>query len=213
MSVWPTEESFKNATFKGSFDKMEYALAVLRETLRCFPSEPRLPKIVQEDYVLPATRFELPGPPSAASTSFDGGYTNIQLPSSDDIQKTRISVPVRKGDVVVMDIWALHMNPFVWGSDAHEFKPERFIDTDAYRWPRDGFLAFSAGPRGCLGQRFAHTSAVCILASIVRRYEIHLPENLSGIKDKEELKRRLLRWTTGITLTPANPFVRFKKLP
>ena len=24
-----------------------------------------------------------------------------------------------------------------WGEDVTEFKPERFIDTDAYRWPRD----------------------------------------------------------------------------
>jgi len=24
-----------------------------------------------------------------------------------------------------------------WGDDAGEFKPERFIDTDTYRWPRD----------------------------------------------------------------------------
>ena len=26
----------------------------------------------------------------------------------------------------------------VWGKDAHIFKPERFIDTEDYKWPRDG---------------------------------------------------------------------------
>ncbi|KLO09951.1 cytochrome P450 [Schizopora paradoxa] len=210
MSVWPTEESYKNATFKGSFDKLEYTLAVIRETLRCFPAEPRLPKIVQEDCDLPGIRFESSKPASSVSTSFDGGPTNLAL-SLDDIQQTRFSVPIRKGDMVVMDIWALHMNPLVWGVDAHEFKPEHFIDTDTYRWPRDGFLAFSAGPRGCLGQRFATTSAVCILARLVRRYEILVPENLAGVKDREELKRRLLKWTTGVTLTPTNAFARFRK--
>lgn len=24
-----------------------------------------------------------------------------------------------------------------WGPDAGDFKPERFVDTEAYRWPRD----------------------------------------------------------------------------
>lgn len=29
----------------------------------------------------------------------------------------------------------------VWGKDAHVFRPERFIDTDDYKWPRDGCTA------------------------------------------------------------------------
>lgn len=41
-----------------------------------------------------------------------------------------------------------------WGEDATEFKPERFIDTDAHRWPRDA--------------RMYHLSQIiCILVQIL----------------------------------------------
>lgn len=49
----------------------------------------------------------------------------------------------------------------VWGEDAEEFKPERWLD--ATRLPSasdtppgwNGLMAFSAGPRICIGYRLA----------------------------------------------------------
>lgn len=60
-----------------------------------------------------------------------------------------------------------------WGSDANEFKPERFIDlvdqTDEsknHKWPRDAFLGFSGGHRSCMGQKFAMSE--CSRSDILR---------------------------------------------
>jgi len=101
----------------------------------------------------------------------------------------------------------LHMNPLYWGEDAAEFKPERFIDTESYTWPRNAYLPFSAGARSCMGQRFALAETVGILASVVRRYQIRVPDALAN-KPFEEQKETLLKWTTGITLTPVNAQVK-----
>jgi cytochrome P450 len=113
-----------------------------------------------------------------------------------------------------------------WGPDAESFKPERFIDTESYKWPRDActshalksssashwvlVLAFSAGPRGCIGQRFAQTESVCVLACLVRTYEISVPERLRA-KPFEEQKRSLLGWVPGVTMTPTNCVVGLKR--
>ena len=117
-----------------------------------------------------------------------------------------------------------------WGADATAFKPERFIDTPSWRWPREAcayppltssqtpflnFLSpidypFSAGARACLGQKFATTEIVCVIANMVRRYEIHLPKDLEGMKREDQMER-LLNWKTGVTATPISIRAKLKR--
>ena len=46
-----------------------------------------------------------------------------------------------------------------------------------------------------------------IIASVVRRYEIRVPDDVAN-KPFEEQKEALLKWTTGISLTPTNTRVK-----
>ncbi|KAH7925420.1 cytochrome P450 [Leucogyrophana mollusca] len=192
--VWSgnTPTADLNSTYKEDFSKLEYTMAFFRETLRLYPSEPRLAKDVHYDTVLPAVNF------SAGSKG------------SPTVEGSSFSVAVPAGSVLIMDIWALHMNPLYWGEDAEDFKPERFIDSDSYRWPRNAFMPFSNGARSCIGQRFALTESVCILANVVRRYEILVPDELVA-KSAREQRDALLKWTTGITITPTNARVKFRR--
>lgn len=171
----------------------EYTTAVFYETLRLFPPVARLAKHVRADTTLSARRF---------SSSPEGKITNVE----------KYEVPIKTGSIVVIDIVALHNNPIHWGENAAEFKPERFIDTDTYRWPRDAFNAFSGGPRSCIGQRFSVTESTCILAHVARKYEVHVPDDLKN-KPWAEQKRILLEWTPGITITPKNARVVFRRRP
>jgi len=124
-----------------------------------------------------------------------------------EVEQYPVAIP--KGSVVVMDIFGINMNPLHWGEDAAEFKPQRFIDTDTHRWPRDALLTFSAGGRACMGSRFAMTESVCILALLVRRYEIVVPSDIESLAQSEQ-RRILLKWVTGATIIPTGSRVRLR---
>ncbi|GLB42347.1 putative cytochrome p450 [Lyophyllum shimeji] len=193
LRLWPdgVPSPASPTPYKESMANLEYTTAVFYETLRHFPPVARLAKNVLADTTLTARRF---------STSPEGKITNVE----------KYDVPIKTGSIVVIDIVALHNNPIHWGEDVAEFKPERFIDTDTYRWPRDAFNAFSGGPRSCIGQRFSVTESTCILAHVARKYEVHIPDDLKN-KSWEEQKRVLLAWKPGITITPKNARVVFRR--
>lgn len=48
--------------------------------------------------------------------------------------------------------FVVHRDPHIYGNDADEFKPQRFLD-EPHRHPY-AFIPFSAGPRNCIGMRF-----------------------------------------------------------
>jgi len=74
------------------------------------------------------------------------------------------------------DVWlctqAMQTNETFFDSAA-EFLPERFIDSDAVnsRIPFS-YLPFSAGPRNCIGQRFAMNEIKIVLAQVLSSYKV-----------------------------------------
>ncbi|XP_024967532.1 cytochrome P450 704C1-like [Cynara cardunculus var. scolymus] len=65
---------------------------------------------------------------------------------------------VKKGEVVVYMPYAMGRMTFIWGDDALEFKPERWLDENGVFHPASPFkfTAFQAGPRTCMGRDFAY---------------------------------------------------------
>ncbi|CAE6490732.1 unnamed protein product [Rhizoctonia solani] len=59
----------------------------------------------------------------------------------------------------------------VWGSDASEFRPERWLDENA-RSLNKYFVPFSLGPRSCIGRNLAYMDLLLISATIFRRYSV-----------------------------------------
>jgi hypothetical protein len=78
-------------------------------------------------------------------------------------------------------------------------------------WPPRAVLAFSAGARGCIGQKFSTVESTILLALLVRHYEILLPPDHDQ-KRTDELKQHMLKWNQGITLTPLNPTIRLRRV-
>ncbi|XP_020803433.1 cytochrome P450 4d1 isoform X2 [Drosophila serrata] len=58
-------------------------------------------------------------------------------------------------------------------TDANSFKPERFdVVTSAEKLNPYAYIPFSAGPRNCIGQKFAMLEIKSIVANVLRHYEV-----------------------------------------
>ena len=62
----------------------------------------------------------------------------------------------------------IHRDKTLWGADANEFRPERW-EGRRHGWE---FLPFNGGPRICLGQQFALTSAGFTTVRLVQQFDV-----------------------------------------
>ncbi|KAJ0964115.1 hypothetical protein J5N97_029237 [Dioscorea zingiberensis] len=77
---------------------------------------------------------------------------------------------VKKGDGVTYLIYAMARMVDLWGDDAEEFRPERWLDNGMFH-PESPFkfVTFNAGPRICLGKEFAYRQ-MKILAAVALHF-------------------------------------------
>ncbi|KAF8750826.1 Cytochrome P450 monooxygenase [Rhizoctonia solani] len=61
----------------------------------------------------------------------------------------------------------------VWGSDAEAYRPERWLEDESASLNKY-FVAFSTGPRGCVGRNLANMNLLLIASAFFRRYDIDL---------------------------------------
>lgn len=83
-------------------------------------------------------------------------------------------VHIPEGTSVGTMVMATHLSPAVFGDDAHEFRPERWLTGNAEELRRmDGaFMGFSRGKRVCLGQHIAILQMKKVLSALVREFEV-----------------------------------------
>ncbi|KAH9321574.1 hypothetical protein KI387_016213 [Taxus chinensis] len=83
---------------------------------------------------------------------------------------------VRKGSKLLCFIYATGHMESLWGKDALEFVPERWINEVGLcvkEWDCK-FPVFNAGPRACLGRDIAYVSMKFMAANILARYQLKL---------------------------------------
>ncbi|KAF4318544.1 hypothetical protein BBO99_00008285 [Phytophthora kernoviae] len=91
---------------------------------------------------------------------------------------------VTKGSRVLFSMYASARLPSVWGPDAAEYKPERWIDEQTGKskaMPPYQFVSFSAGARQCIGMRLAMMEMLTVLAVIFSRFDIQTVQNAFDI--------------------------------
>ena len=71
--------------------------------------------------------------------------------------------PVRRGDLVSIWPYVLHRHR-AWWDEPDAFDPERFHGDRRASMHRYQYLPFGAGPRVCVGARFAIVEALIVLA-------------------------------------------------
>ena len=101
---------------------------------------------------------------------------------------------VPKGASIIISPRFLGRDPKTF-EDPDEFKPERFLDekTTANAF---SYVPFSAGPRNCIGQKFAMLELKTIIAKVLRKFEVSVGENYEPVLVSE----MILRPANGIIL-------------
>lgn len=85
---------------------------------------------------------------------------------------------LKKGDGVYYISYAMGRMPYIWGDDAEDFKPERWLNDNGVFQPESPFkfVAFHAGPRICLGKDFAYRQMKIVSIALLRFFVFKLAD-------------------------------------
>lgn len=79
---------------------------------------------------------------------------------------------VPAGALVALSPYATHRHPAFW-EDAERFDPERFSPARSAGRSKYAYMPFGGGPRQCIGNTFALSEAVLVLATVAQRFGLH----------------------------------------
>ncbi|CAD6192052.1 unnamed protein product [Caenorhabditis auriculariae] len=78
-------------------------------------------------------------------------------------------IPIEKDTFIWLDTWSIHRDTSVWGENAKDFVPERWLDAEV---KNNAWIPFGHGPRQCIGMRLALMEEKLLLSHILRRYDL-----------------------------------------
>ncbi|KAJ7477997.1 cytochrome P450 [Mycena galericulata] len=143
---------------QGDYDNMPLLNAIINEVLRMYSVFPLAERVASEDCLLPLIE---------PITTVTGAQIS--------------EIPIKKGQCLYVAISAYHRLRSIWGPDASEFRPSRWLEKEPCKGPALGphasLLTFYGGPGVCLGWRLAILELQVFVAEIVGRFILSVPEN------------------------------------
>jgi len=139
--------------------ELPYLHNVVRESLRFIPPVHSSLRVATQDDVIP--------------TSYP-----VKMKKADgSVYEGPKSVQVKKGTYIHVPIEAFNLDREVWGGDAWEFNPDRWDNLPEAVSLQPGLLSniltFSAGPRSCIGMRFAMIEIKAFIYLLVTSFSFH----------------------------------------
>ncbi|KAK0442253.1 cytochrome P450 [Desarmillaria tabescens] len=88
------------------------------------------------------------------------------------------TLAIPKGQTFICSAYLYNRLPSLWGDDAEEWNPGRFLDKTlpVSLGVYANLMTFSAGSRSCIGWRFAVMEIQTVLANLILHFEFSLPE-------------------------------------
>ncbi|KAG1800354.1 cytochrome P450 [Suillus plorans] len=129
----------------GDIKEMKYIQAVLNETMRLFPALLELRPFREAVH-------------DTTWTSPEPGKKPLFVPG---------------GVMVIYSVFLMHRRTDLWGPDALEFDPDRWLDERMQKYQLANpfiFVPFNAGPRICLGKKFAYNQMSFMLIRLLQKF-------------------------------------------
>lgn len=122
-----------------------------------------------------------------------------------------LSLPDREISIAGLQIYVyhyiIHRNPKIWGSDAHVFNPERWLDEQyVANLPPGAYRPFARGPRNCIGQELAMMEALMVVSAVARGFEFE-KIGLTGRMNAEGVVEKEVWSTLAVTSVPVDGMV------
>jgi len=83
--------------------------------------------------------------------------------------------PIPAGSILLMSPWVSHRDSR-WFPEPEKFDPERWRPEIAEKLPKFAYFPFGGGARVCIGERFAWTEGVLVLATLAQKWKMRLAE-------------------------------------
>ncbi|KAG5718646.1 putative cytochrome P450 4d20 [Termitomyces sp. T112] len=139
---------------------LPYMDAICRETLRLYPPVPRVMRVARQEIVLPL---------STPIKGLDGHEMD--------------SILVPKNTRIFISILNANRDPLLWGPDALEWKPERWLSPlpeviHEAHLPGiySHLMTFLGGGRACIGFKFSQLEMKVVLSTLVAHFRFYPPE-------------------------------------
>ncbi|KAF8783411.1 Cytochrome P450 3A11 like protein [Argiope bruennichi] len=89
----------------------------------------------------------------------------------EDYELVNTGIRVKKGMRIAIPVYGIHYHPDYF-QDPNTFNPERFMDSYEPKHHPYAYLPFGAGPRNCLGMRFALLEIKVCICNLVRHFRL-----------------------------------------
>uniref|UniRef100_A0A1A9UUN8 Cytochrome P450 n=1 Tax=Glossina austeni TaxID=7395 RepID=A0A1A9UUN8_GLOAU len=95
----------------------------------------------------------------------------IARKAEEDVKLASAPYIVPKGTAVLISQFIIHRRASVY-PDPDKFDPDRFLPERTAQRHYYSFIPFSAGPRSCVGRKFAMLQLKVLLSTIIRKYKV-----------------------------------------
>ena len=109
--------------------------------------------------------------------------------------------PIAKGAIVLASQWICHHDPR-WWREPEACRPERWSNGETDELPKFAYFPFGGGNRVCIGEAFAWTELILVLATIARRWRFRAAPGFTSLAPQPSVT---LRPATGVPLVAVAP--------